>query len=263
MTKVPAIYRKSTAVSRPHTDSAIIAVGAAVPREIEDGILAIPVAFPAHRSQDEGERNLGARLRLEAFEGFEVFIAAFVLKRVRLRNPRHPFPPNGQDLFELAEKTRKVLRRGVSGTCLGGEKWVLCSSDLPSGWFDLTPEPFTAGSLVPDGVARAWLREIIAKTADIDELTKVANWTYRDYRSGYSYLPDYLRRDWSPTAIKRLPDDALPDGFRAAYEAAVARLGKLRQHEAEERDKEAAATQERRRNKHGILTSDAECLGTG
>ena len=81
MINVPAIFSKSTAMTGPEANRNIIAVGAVVPRDVEDGILALPVAFPAHRAQDEGERNLAARLRLEAFEGFEVFIAVFVLKR--------------------------------------------------------------------------------------------------------------------------------------------------------------------------------------
>jgi hypothetical protein len=96
------------------------------------------------------------------------------------------------------------------------------------------------------------------RTADLDELRNVAGWTLRDYRSG-NRLSDYLRRDWSVAAIRRLPDAALPEGFRPAYEAATARLSQLRQEADDEREKEAAAEEERRREKYGIQACDAEC----
>ena len=259
MINVPAIFSKSTAMTGPEANRNIIAVGAVVPRDVEDGILALPVAFPAHRAQDEGERNLAARLRLEAFEGFEVFIAVFVLKRVRLRNPRHPFPPNGQDLFDLAGKTRNVLQRAVTDACLSGNNWFLYSSDLPAGWFDSgTPPPFAPGSIIPDYVACQWIHDYVAKTANLDKLRDVNGWSLERYRAN-AYLADYLCSGWSAAAINTLPETALPVGFRTAYEAAIARLSQLRQEEDDEREKEAAAGEQRRRRKHGTQACDAEC----
>lgn len=248
MTLPAIITRKAAVALPPKVNGALIVAGQPLSDELMLDVIGLQVAF-ATRAMDEDERVLRAQYVTEALAGFEQFLAAFVLKRIRVRNPAGRFAPDGTLIFDIETATRNALKHAVIRTCLGGEAWrVFPTGDLPAHWFDerAAIEPFQPGCLIPDDAVCRWVREHIERTEKVDTIRQVAAWTLRDYSAGYSYAPDCLRRGYSPAAVKRLPDAALPDGFRAAYEAAVARLALLRKEEDEEREKEAAASRERR-----------------
>ena len=259
--KMLAVVKPTAIALPPQASAAIIEAGQRLPDDLRLDAIGLQVAF-ATRAMEEDERALRVEYITEALTGFEQFIAAYVLRRVRVRNPAGRFAPDATLIWELCTATRKALRNALLRTCLDGRHWcVLPTDDLPMHWFENRPgaAPFEPGSLVPDDAACRWIREYVTLTADLDELRKVANWSFRDCRCGYSFLPAYVRQDWNLAAIKRLPDAALPEGFCTAYEAAIARLSQLRQEEDNAREKEAAATEERRRQKYGIQACDAEC----
>lgn len=224
--------RATTSTPSTTSPSVVITASAKPPREIANGILALPIAFPSGRSLDQGERDLLAMFCLEALEGFEVFIADLVLRRIRLFAPNNPFRPTPQDLKEYCDRTRNALRHAVWHTAVCGDNWRFYSSKLPSGWFgDPGSEPFTPGCLVPDDIASKWIRDRISRDAEIDEMQRFIRIPYEDAR--WATAPEFLRRT-SASAVRNLPDDALPAGFREVHEAAACHQHRLIEHRRRE-----------------------------
>lgn len=245
MTEV-AIY-KSKNVASEQSGGSVIVSGEKLPRAVREGIVGLYIAFPG-RSMEVAEQSILFSIYGEAVATYEAFIAAFVLARACIRPPDPRFRPSSAQVEELCNATRNVLRFAVLQHCLNGSHWYVTPKDLPDRWFGehAAAAPFTPNSLVPDDVACRWIREHIERTEKVEAVRQVAEWQYRDYRSGYSHAPDCLRHGYSPAALKRLPDAALPEGFRAAYEAALSRLATLRQEEESEREAERAAREARR-----------------
>lgn len=239
---------KPNAVTTTQISGSVIVHREKLPRAVREGIVALDIAFPG-RAMDVAQQAVLYSIYGAAVAGFEPFIAAFTLSRACIRAPDPRYRPTPAQIEELANATRNSLRWAVIQHCLTGSNWYVAPKDLPDRWFGdfAAGAPFMPDCLVPDDVACRWVREHIERTEKIDDIRGVAEWTFRDYRTEYWNGPDCLRRGYSPAAIERLPDAALPEGFRAAYEAAVARLALLRKEEDDEREREAAA----RRERHG------------
>lgn len=205
-----------------------------VPLEVQNGILALPVAFSAGRSLDQAEREIQAKLYLEAIEGYPVFIAEFVLRRIRLFNPRNPFPPTPQDVREHCDRTLGALKSAVLATGVMGEVWSVYSEKLPLMWFGSLKEvPFSPGCVVPDQTASEWVREHISCYADVKELKAFCEQTDNYYRARCDR--PYILQRASPAEIRRLPKEILPDDFLSAFEIATKHFEELRrQHEAQQ-----------------------------
>lgn len=226
--------------------SAVITASGKQPLEIQNGILALPVAFQAGRSLDQEERNLQALLCLEALEGTEFFIADLVLRRIRLFNPRNPFPPTPQDLKEHCGRSWSALYSAVWKAAVCGEQWSPHSERLPFGWFgQIGPEPFSSGCIVPDDIACKWIRDRIERDVDCDALQRFCTSTYDDHKRRWSIAPDFLRHACA-SAVQKLPDAALPNGFREIHQAAAQHLEEFKQRE---RDGEEAERLRRREQK--------------
>lgn len=239
------IYKSTSLTTAQRGD--VIVAGEKLPRAVREGIVALDIAFPS-RAMDVAQQAVLYSVYGAAVAGFEPFIAAFTLSRACIRPPDPRFRPTPAQIEELGHATRNALRRAVVQYCLNGSDWYVGLKDLPDRWFGdfAAAAPFSPQCPIPDDVASRWIREHIQRTESVDKVRKVAEWTARYYRADYWNAPDCLRGGYSPAAIKRLPDDALPAGFRAAYEAAVERLVQLHQEENAEREKEAAASRERR-----------------
>ena len=205
---------------------------------IARGITDLIVAFQIGGNQTEADRRRVPHLYAQAVTGYEEFVGVFVLWRACVRPPDSRFGPRPAQIEELCDATRNALYKAAVRACIYGERWWPHSSKLPDRWFGEYADaaPFTPGSLIPDEVAARWIRECLAREVDVDQLREVGDWRSEDYRRRYSYLPDCLRFSFCPSAIKKLPDAALPDGFREAYEGAVARLAQLRRQDDDERE---------------------------
>jgi hypothetical protein len=192
--------------------------------------------YTAGRALDQRERDAQALACIEALDGQLFFVADLVLRRFRIFNLRNPFPPTPHDIREHCDWTEFVLRDAVWKTALCGEKWRTYSSKLPLGWFgEPGPEPFSPGCLVPDDTACKWIRDRIARDVEIDGLQRFTETSYENYKRRWSTPPDFLRHS-SQSAVRKLPDAALPDGFRSVHEAAASHWEKLNKQERDERE---------------------------
>lgn len=211
------------------------------PATIRKKIVALDVAFPAGRSMSDDERSLRDRLYAVAIEGFEVYVADFVLSRLMLCNPRNPFAPTPQDVHELCRETQAAFH-GAVRRFVAARGWELSNSVLPKNWFAGTsPEPFAPGCIVPDVIASEWCRQLLS----------CEHWHSYDYpptlqalRRSDSSLSIALKR-YTADFLNRLPDEALPDGYREAFQNAI----RIAQEEDAKRRAEVEAMRERRMNK--------------
>ena len=85
-------------------------------------------------------------------DGFEPCIASYVLKTLRFHNPRNPFPPTVQDVYELCVKTRKGWGTSIETFYLSGSQWR---------WPG--PEPDQPGCFIPWPVVFGMLQERVAE----------------------------------------------------------------------------------------------------
>jgi hypothetical protein len=120
----------------------------ALPPSVAGGIEDLMVAFAAPTRDDEDTRRL-LRIYVEAVSQFDVAIAESALRDLKFHNPRNPFRPTPQDVFEACEATAKKWSFAVEFYFLGDDDW---RSDL------LGSAPLTAGCVIPDRIVKATLK---------------------------------------------------------------------------------------------------------
>ena len=116
------------------------------------------VAFPAGVARSDDDRVRAMQLFGEAVGGFDVAVAAHALKRIRLRNPRNPFLPTAQDLYELYTAVHAEWAANILGYYGLGRR----SFQLERSIFKAGPKPLEGGCFVPDGMVTAVLRARLA-----------------------------------------------------------------------------------------------------
>lgn len=162
---------------------AVITAGTAIgtPADARKAIIAnltaLELAFADGRRLDQAQSDMRVALWQEALDGIPPAIAIFVTRRMRLFNPRNPFAPTPQDLFEAATATMHDLRDAVSAWARDG-RWSpgfgtagIVKGRLPDGWFPNTlAMPFEAGCIVDDADATAWASAaVLSKLPNIDK----------------------------------------------------------------------------------------------
>lgn len=160
-------------------------------------LTALEIAFADGRKLDQSQGDMRVALWLEALENIPPAIAIFATRRMRLFNPRNPFAPTPQDLFEAATATMRDLRDAVRAWATEG-RWSpgfgtagTFKGRLPDGWFPNTlVAPFETGCIVDDDDATTWVSEaVLAKVPNRDKLLS----------------PTATRFDWEDHARHELP----------------------------------------------------------
>lgn len=101
--------RTRTVVQSPSATGAIVSKTALTPA-VQSGIKSLLVAFAVGPVQHEDDRIHLIRADAGAVDGFEIGVVQHVLGYLLYHNPRNPFRPSPQDVFELCEETTKVVR---------------------------------------------------------------------------------------------------------------------------------------------------------
>ena len=86
-----------------------------VPKAISEGILDLMTAFAAKDEADTDKMRL-MRVYVEAAEGFDESVVAATLRHLKFHNPRNPWRPTPQDVYERCNRTvaaweRKMIRQ--------------------------------------------------------------------------------------------------------------------------------------------------------
>lgn len=149
-------------VLRQSSDVAI--GGAAVPPAVRSGLADLMTAFATASQRDLDKPRL-LRLYAEATRDFQADVVAAALQWLKLHNPRNPFHPTPQDLFEACENFRETWRSRVVAHFTGADAaWpqpIYFKRELPWG-----NPPLTDGCPVPARLVRELLATWLAEQGD-------------------------------------------------------------------------------------------------
>lgn len=95
-----------------------------LPANVQSGITDLLIGFTAGAAQAPQDRVRALQIYAEAVEGFEIAVVDYALKRLRFHNPRNPFPPTPQDVFELCKNTRATWQRFLHRYYFQGDDWA-------------------------------------------------------------------------------------------------------------------------------------------
>jgi hypothetical protein len=164
----------------------------ALPASIAGGIMDL-MAFAAQAKGDDDTRHQ-IRLYAEAVLQFDAAVAEAALRHLKWHNPRNPFRPSHQDVFEACEATAKKWSLAIEFYFLSDNDW---RSDLGSA-------PLTPSCVIPDGFVKTTLK---AKLHAVDEMK-----AYRDVDI----------RDMRRSRIIKIPEECFVDGQRDELLRAIA-----------------------------------------
>ena len=84
-----------------------------LPPAIANGIFDVLTAFAAGPQQDGRGQEAAVRIYGEAVAGFDPAVAEHAIGWLKLHNPRNPFRPTPQDVYETCEKLTQEWRERV------------------------------------------------------------------------------------------------------------------------------------------------------
>lgn len=187
-----------------NTASAEQSSSTVVSRTIRTGIQDLLIAFPAASGgQAPQDRVRSLQIYASACADFEPFVAERALQKLLFHNPRNPFPPTAQDLFESCKEIENEFRLAVLEFYLGKGAWHPPASPSHLGF-----PPGDTHCVVPERLTVSWIRSQIA----IDE--HLPHW--RRFR------PEELSND----RIHRIPREAFPPGYLERLEKRRSALSK-------------------------------------
>lgn len=239
---------------RPPTEVAPFSKG-----EIASCIADLEIAFPAGATCSIDDRLRYFALALEACSKVEPFAAVVALRSLAFDNPRNPFPPTVQDVLSRCKDAEAAIKRSVHAWACKGTwcraAWArLDGLGLGAGpEFPLGAEPYQSGAIVPAEFVSRYIRDVCAGLMQ-NRLSGSRDWppvSIRDLKS----MPD----------PRRLPPDAIPDGYATAFEAHRSQAVETAEREAarakaetERWEAEQQRDAARRLEKYGRMATPAE-----
>lgn len=131
-----------------------------LPSAIAGGIADLLTAFAAGSQQDDSDKRRLMRLYGEAIADHDAAVAEHALGWLKLHNPRNPFRPTPQDVFETCEKLAKEWRERVLNRFFGVPEPTWGKPETSIVWgreFPWGAAPLTKGCPIPDALVRAYL----------------------------------------------------------------------------------------------------------
>lgn len=173
-----------------------IVLKTALPPVVQSGIKNLLVAFASGPAQHEDDRIHLIRSYAGAVDGFENGVVQYVLGHLLYHNPRNPFRPTPQDVFELCEATSRDAR------FFAARFYLLFVFDLAS------HEENDIRSLAPDYWNKKWGARPNEEGCIISRGTVMAEvrTTIQRYERALVKLPD--------GNFEAIPLDAFPEGYR-------------------------------------------------
>lgn len=166
-----------------------------VPKPLIQRVVALRLAFQAGAAPAQDDRTTVLQLYCEGMAGFPIAVADYALRHLLLHNPRNPFPPTPQDLFELCKKVRNQWSNRVTNQFLGTEdaRWGAKNfeGDDVRKLIDWGPAPFEPGCYVPDDLVISILREALASKFYFERLADLEPERFEQFPSD-AYDPGQL-----------------------------------------------------------------------
>src|SRR5215472_1962763 len=107
------VTRDHAAEIIPHQQRGLAIVRAgSVPKAVSEGILDVMSAFAAKDEADSDKMRL-MRVYVEAVEGFDESVVTAALRYLKFHNPRNPWRPTPQDVYERCKSTVATWKRKV------------------------------------------------------------------------------------------------------------------------------------------------------
>lgn len=135
-----------------------------LPAPIKAGIMDLLTAFGGVTHEDADKVRL-MRLYGEAIGGMNGAAANYAICWLKFHNPRNPFRPTPQDVYETVERVERTWRERVIGHFTSTQdkrytEWGTYTLPMPGNKdFDWGPPPLTTGCHVPDSFVENTLRE--------------------------------------------------------------------------------------------------------
>lgn len=154
-----------TAVGRPIANE--VSALTRLPGSVRTGIYDIIVAFAnADKGTDDDRKRL-LRIYSEALLDFHPAVAEAAVAYLKFHNPRNPYRPSPQDVFETAEAVASTWHRRVLGYFLKKEGWGVdrIPASTPSRFLvklPFGPLPLTSGCEIQHEIVVGHLKEVLA-----------------------------------------------------------------------------------------------------
>ena len=162
------VDKRSTVVEMVDKLPTDVAVSS-LPASIKTGLQDLMVAFPAGAQQGVADKRRLAQIYCEACGGHSRFIVEQSLKHLRFHNPRNPFAPTPQDVFELCNTMQKEWEATIGRYYFRGNIWAPRASydsnyNLKKSFStDYGEEPGAPGCIIPDDVIIEFLHTYLLK----------------------------------------------------------------------------------------------------
>lgn len=147
-------------VSQPKFSMPAVVSSGNLPAPIKSGILDLLTAFAGAAQEDTDKVRL-LRVYGEAVAGLNGYVADYAIRWLKLHNPRNPFRPTPQDVYETAAKVKQVWRSRVIRHFTETSTWGVDPYGLTSKTpdFEWGAKPLTQGSIIPSSLVREVMTE--------------------------------------------------------------------------------------------------------
>lgn len=204
-----------------------------LPEEIRESLLDLLAAYTAGPQQPSNDKKRLVQVYSRSMSEQPQIVVLQALRHLLFHNPRNPFPPSPQDVFEICKKFGNACRAGIIQYYFSGEKWGLHSFDYSLG-FRAGAEPEQADCiLTPDLVCTVLKSALDGSDYHYDDLARLpqdlfnripsAVFTDDTLRLALSYRQQYHLKVQSQEAYQREVEH-LADVAVAAMSGRSARL---------------------------------------
>jgi len=155
------VPRKDTALQSARQNAPVTTITSPSVPAVVSGIGDLLISFASQAQGDTDARRL-LEIYVEATKHVHRVVAEEAVKSLLFDNPRNPFRPSPQDVYERCQKINGRWSGAVRAYFLG------FSSDRFTAVSNLRSAPLTEGCIVPDELVKAYLRSWLETCRDGD-----------------------------------------------------------------------------------------------
>lgn len=152
-------------VTRQHVGTLAKTSTAHLPAPISNGIFDLLTAFAAGPQQEDADKKRLVRIYSESVAVFPPAVSEYALRWLKLHNPRNPFRPTPQDVYEACEGAQRYWRDRVVAHFTSPEPaharwpWQDYSGIIKGCGGEWGPAPFAEGCLIPETLVKQFLKD--------------------------------------------------------------------------------------------------------
>jgi hypothetical protein len=146
-----------------------------LPPAIASGIFDVLTAFPAGPKLEDADKKRLVRIYCEAVTEFPPAVSECALRWLKLHNPRNPFRPTPQDVYEACKTAMGRWQDRVVAYFASAKPehshwpWQDYSHYVKGCGAEWGPPPFTPGCLIPNALVKEFLRQHLGRGLDQTE----------------------------------------------------------------------------------------------